>query len=313
MQAEGALPVGNGIFEVTGKAERGAALEQGIEGRGFMDRYVAQVEEAAAFLRTRLPAMPEVCMMLGTGLGGVADALEVSWRADYGQIPYFPVSTAPEHAGRLLVGRIGKTRLAIFQGRFHFYEGYSTKRLTFPVRVMARLGVKVMIGVNAAGGLNLDFAPGDIMVIRDHINLIPDNPLRGPNVDEWGPRFPDMSAAYTPGLRRAIHEAGARQGISLREGVFVAVPGPSLETPAETRFLRLAGADAVAMSLVPEVIVAVHAGMKCLGISIIANVNDPDNFRPILIEDVVAQAEKAERRLEALLVAFLEDFPVWSE
>ncbi len=278
-----------------------------------MDRYVAQVDEAVAFLRARLPVLPDICLMLGTGLGGLAGALDVGWESGYGEIPYFPVSTAPEHAGRLLVGRIGNATLALFQGRFHFYEGYSTRRLTFPLRVMAGLGVRIMIGVNAAGGLNLDFSSGDIMVIRDHINLIPENPLRGPNVDTWGPRFPDMSAAYAPGLRRAIHAVGASKGISLREGVFVAVPGPSLETPAETRFLRLMGADAVAMSLVPEVIVAVHAGMRCLGISVIANVNDPEDFRPIMIEDVVAQAKKAEGRLERLLVAFLEDFPTWNE
>ena len=174
---------------------------------------------------------------------------------------------------------------------------------------MASLGARVLIGCNAAGGLDLSFRSGDIMVIQDHINLIPDNPLRGHNLEAWGPRFPDMSRAYSPRLRREMEEAARELGMELRSGVFVCVPGPSLETPAETRFLRRMGADAVAMSLVPEVIVAVHAGMEVLGLSIIANVNDPDHFQPILIEDVIAQARRAEERLERLLTRFLRRYP----
>ena len=278
-----------------------------------MEEYVSRVNETVGFLKERLPFLPDVCLMLGTGLGGVAEAMEVAWASPYDDIIHFPVSTAPEHAGRLLVGTIGGTGVALFQGRFHYYEGYSTRELTFPVRVMAGLGVKVLVGCNAAGGLNLDFSPGDLMIIKDHINLIPDNPLRGPNNDEWGPRFPDLSEAYTGSLRAKVMEIATRRGIPAREGVFVAVPGPSLETPAVTRFLRLIGADAVAMSLVPEVIVAVHAGMKVLGISVVANINDPDNFQPILIEDVVKQAKMAEERLEQLLIDLLEEQTLWNE
>ncbi len=270
--------------------------------------YVLKVNQAMEFLRDRLPFVPTVSLMLGTGLGGLADAMETGLVLEYGQIPHFPVSTAPEHAGKLHIGRIGNTKCALFQGRFHFYEGYSARQLTLPVRVMALLGSKVLITCNAAGGLNLDFESGDLMLIKDHINLIPESPLRGVNIDSWGPRFPDMSKAYNKDLRELARRVGASSGILLREGVFVAVPGPQLETPAETRYLRLIGADAVAMSLVPEVITAVHGGMKVLGISVIANVNNPDDFNPILIEDVIVQAQKAEARLERLLVGILTEF-----
>jgi purine-nucleoside phosphorylase len=274
-----------------------------------MDSYRNKVEEALKFLEKRLPFRPTVTIMLGTGLGGLAEAMEVDLSMPYTDIPNFPVSTAPEHAGNLLVGRVGGTRCALFQGRFHYYEGYSTRKLTLPVRVMSLAGSKVLVACNASGGLNLNFEAGDLMLIRDHINLIPDNPLRGENVDDWGPRFPDLSHAYSQELRQLARSVGGSFGILLREGVFVCVPGPSLETPAETRYLRLIGADAVAMSLVPEVIVARHAGMDVLGISVIANVNDPDNFRPILIEDVVAQARKTEKNLERLLQGLLMEYP----
>jgi purine-nucleoside phosphorylase len=277
-----------------------------------MEQYVAAVEETVSFFQRELPWAPDVCLMLGTGLGGIAQEMDVAWKASYGDIPNFPVSTSPEHAGKLIVGEIGNARVVLFQGRFHFYEGYRIRELTFPVRVMGGLGAKVLIGCNATGGLNLDFSSGDLMLITDHINLIPDNPLRGSNIDRWGPRFPDLSKTYSVTLRKKIGQVAEKLGMALREGIFVAVPGPSLETPAETRALRMIGADAVAMSLVPEVIVAVHAGMEVLGISVIANVNDPDNFQPILIEDIIAQAHKAEHRLERLLVAFLKEHFKWN-
>lgn len=273
-----------------------------------MQSYRKKVEGALAFLEKRLPFRPSVTIMLGTGLGGLVDAMDVKLSLFYEEIPEFPVSTAPEHAGKLFVGRIGDTRCAVFQGRFHHYEGYSAKKLTLPVRVMALAGSKALIACNAAGGLNLNFASGDLMLIRDHINFVPDNPLRGKNIVEWGPRFPDLSHAYSKEFRQLARSVGSSLGILMREGVFVCVPGPSLETPAETRFLRLIGADAVAMSLVPEVIVARHAGMGVLGISVIANVNDPDNFRPILIEDVVARARKSDKNLERLLQGFLMEY-----
>ncbi|OPL12163.1 MAG: purine-nucleoside phosphorylase [delta proteobacterium ML8_D] len=272
-----------------------------------MEKYAAAVDETVNFFQRDLPWVPDICLMLGTGLGGMASAMDVAWNKLYEDIPNFPLSTSPDHAGRLLAGRIGNAKVVLFQGRFHFYEGYSTRELTFPVRVMAGLGTKLLIGCNAAGGLNLDFSSGDLMLITDHINLIPENPLRGPNMEKWGPRFPDLSRAYSIDLRKKVVQTARELGMPLREGVFVAVPGPSLETPAETRFLRLIGADAVAMSLVPEVIVAVYSGMEVLGISVIANVNDPGNFQPILIEEVIAQAHNAEHRLERLLVAFLKE------
>ncbi len=268
-------------------------------------QYVKEVEEAASFLDRQIKRRPDVVVMLGTGLGGVAQALDGAETIPYGQIPNFPASTAPEHQGNLVWGEMDGLSVAIFQGRFHYYEGYSARRLTLPLRAMSLMGARIFIGCNAAGGLDLDFNSGDLMLIRDHINLIPDNPLRGPNNDRWGERFPDMSKAYDPELRQKAKVVGRGLGITLTEGVFVAVPGPSLETPAETRYLRMIGADAVAMSLVPEVIVARHAGMRVLGISVIANVNDPDDFSPILIEEVIENAQKAERRLGRLLTGIL--------
>ncbi len=271
-----------------------------------MNDYWKQVEEARAFLEDKGIPGPQVVIMLGTGLGGVREALIQSLAIPYGEIPNFPVSTSPEHSGVLHFGEICGKRVALFEGRFHYYEGYSAQKLTLPVRVMALMGAKVLIASNATGGLDLSFSTGDLMLIKDHINLIPDNPLRGPNVDEWGERFPDMSKAYSERLRGLAREVAHALDMELREGVFVAVPGPSLETPAETRYLRMIGADAVAMSLVPEVIVAVHAGMEVLGISVIANVNNPDAFEPILIEDVVRGAKRAEKDLQRLILGLFE-------
>ena len=272
-----------------------------------MNNYFQKVIEAREFLKKRIPFEPTVTLMLGTGLGGLVEKMDVGLELDYKDVPHFPVSTAPDHKGRLFIGRIGGTRCALFQGRFHYYEGYSTKELTLPVRVMSLLGSKILIACNAAGGLNLNFESGDLMLIKDHINLIPESPLRGENWEEWGPRFPDMSRAYSRRLRELSRSVAASLGILLREGVFVAVPGPQLETPAETRYLRHIGADAVAMSLVPEVIVAVHASMKVLGISVIANVNNPDDFEPIYIEDVIEEAQRAEVRLSRVLEGLLTE------
>ncbi|WP_022852562.1 purine-nucleoside phosphorylase [Thermodesulfatator atlanticus] len=269
--------------------------------------YRQKVEIARDFLEKKFPYFPKIVMILGTGLSGAAEEIEKDLVIPYQEIPHFPRSTVESHKGQLVVGKLCGVPICAFQGRFHFYEGYSTKELTFPLRVLSLLGTKFLIISNAAGGLNLSFSPGDLMLISDHINLIPDNPLRGENYDEWGPRFPDLSEAYSKRLRhlaRAVAEE-----IPLREGVYVAVPGPSLETPAETRFLRLIGADAVGMSTVPEVIVAKHAGMEILGISVIANVNDPDNFSPILLEDVIANAQKAEKKLVGLVKRFLKAIP----
>ncbi|NPA48458.1 MAG: purine-nucleoside phosphorylase [Thermodesulfobacteria bacterium] len=262
--------------------------------------YRQKVEIARDFLKREIVRPPEIVLVLGTGLSGVAEEIEAEAIIPYEEIPHFPRSTVESHRGRLVVGKLSGHRVAAFQGRFHYYEGYSTKEVTFPIRVMALLGARILIISNAAGGLDLSYQPGDLMLIADHINLIPENPLRGPNVEEWGPRFPDLSEAYSKRLRILAREASGSPPY-LREGVYVAVPGPSLETPAETRFLRLIGADAVGMSTTPEVIVANHAGLEVLGISVIANVNDPDNFQPILLEDVIANAQKAEGRLVELV------------
>ena len=272
-----------------------------------------QINASLAYFKREIPLMPDVCLMLGTGLGGVAKAMDIAWSKEFKDIPNFPVSTSPAHAGRLLAGTINGTKTALFQGRFHYYEGYSASALALPVQVVALLGAKLLIACNAAGGLNPAFSSGDIMLIKDHINFIPDNPLRGTNIDAIGPRFPDMSQTYNKDTRRKVMKLAGELGIALKEGVFAAVSGPSLETPAETRFLRMAGADAVAMSLVPEVIAAAHAGMTIVGLSVIANVNDPDNFRPILIEDVIEQAGRAEGRLEQLIVSILKEWRDWKE
>jgi purine-nucleoside phosphorylase len=264
--------------------------------------YQQQAEEAAAFLRERLPVPPAVLIQLGTGLGGIARAMTDSISIPYADIPHFPRSTVTSHAGNLVCGTLAGKPAALLQGRFHCYEGYSACEVGFPVRVLSLLGVKTAIITNASGGLNPAWRPGMIMVFQDHLNLLPDNPLRGPNVDTWGPRFPDLSQPYSPELRTLAEAAARRLGLNeVCSGVYVCIPGPSLETPAETRMLRLLGADAVGMSSVPEVITAVHGGLRVLGLSVIANVNNPDNLAPILIEDIVAAAQRAEPRLQQLV------------
>jgi len=270
------------------------------------DRYTKKVERAYAFLKNIAPFPPKVVITLGTGLTELTNLVERVLVVPYKKIPNFPRSTVETHAGELVFGLLGKVEVAMLSGRFHYYEGYSAKELTLPLRVLTLFKPEVYLATNSAGGLNLDFRPGDLMVIRDHINLIPDNPLRGLNHELWGPRFPDLSSAYDPELRRLIKGVSAELGMSLQEGVYVAVPGPSLETPAETRFLRMIGADAVGMSTVPEVIVANHAGLKVLAISVISNVNDPDNFKPILFEEVVAASKRASQALSQLVYRFLQ-------
>ena len=270
-----------------------------------MEQFRQEVETCATFLRERLPLLPEIVIQLGTGLGELADALEDAVSIPYAELPHFPRSTVQSHSGNLVVGKIGGRGVAILQGRFHHYEGYSARRVGFPIRVMAELGARTALITNASGGLNPDFQPGELMLARDHINLLPDNPLRGPNVDAWGPRFPDCSQPYNEHLRHALRESAAALDIPLREGVYICVPGPSLETPAETRFFRQIGADAIGMSSVPEVLTALHAGMRVAMISVIANVNNPDNFAAIRLEDIIAAAQAAEPRLRRLILHFL--------
>ncbi len=270
------------------------------------DDFYQKVKESFEFLKERSPFSPDIIITLGTGLSGLAEACEKDLVIPYERIPHFPRSTVETHTGELIFGKLSGKKVALFRGRFHYYEGYSAKTLTFPLRVLTLFKPRIYLVSNAAGGLNLSFKSGDLMLIKDHINLIPDNPLRGINFEEWGPRFPDMSRAYDEELRTLFKKVASSLGEEIKEGVYVAVPGPSLETPAETRFLRMIGADAVGMSTVPEVIVAVHAGLRVLGVSVIANVNDPDNFQPILFEEVVKASQAAEKRLTRLITEFLK-------
>jgi purine-nucleoside phosphorylase len=273
-----------------------------------MNLYRQQVEEAVSFLRSRLPAAPEILIQLGTGLGGLANAMEEGITIPFADIPNFPCSTVSSHAGNLACGRLAGKQVAILQGRFHFYEGYSAREVGFPIRVLSLLGVKTAIITNASGGLNTAWSAGTIMVFRDHINQLPDNPLRGANNDEWGDRFPDLSQPYSPVLQQlALRAADKLAYPEVVAGTYICIPGPSLETPAETRMLKLWGADAVGMSSIPEIITAVHAGLQVLGLSVVANVNDPDNFTPILLDDIVAAAGRAEPRLQKLIVTIIEE------
>ncbi len=268
-----------------------------------MEEHQRQVEQCVSFLSEVVPFSPDIVIQLGTGLGNFGDTIKRTFSLPYSDIPHFPQSTVASHKGNLILGHLGDKKVAVLQGRFHFYEGYSTKEVTFPIRVLSLLGAKTLILTNAAGGLNPLFLPGSIMVMRDHLNFLGENPLRGPNVDNWGPRFPDFSTPYHPGLIKLALDSASRCKIdSVISGVYVCIPGPSLETPAETRWLRECGADAVGMSSVPESIVAKHAGMDVLGLSVVSNVNDPDHFEPIILEDIIATAEAMEAKLESLLI-----------
>lgn len=265
-----------------------------------------RVAEAAAAVRDRFDRTPEVAIILGTGLGRLGAEIETAVSIEYADIPNFPLSTVESHAGRLLCGTLaGKTVIAM-QGRFHRYEGYSLQQVTFPVRVLRALGAETLVVSNACGGMNPLWNAGDLMLIADHINLLGDNPLVGPNDDRLGPRFPDMSDAYDARLRTVARNVALERGIPLREGVYVAVSGPNLETRAEYRFLRAIGADVVGMSTVPEVIVAVHAGMRVLGVSIITDMCLPDNLEPATVEKIIAVANGAEPKLTRLVAGVLE-------
>jgi purine-nucleoside phosphorylase len=265
-----------------------------------------RVERAADVVRSRFSRRPDAAIILGTGLGGLAAAIEVEATVEYADIPGFPLSTVESHAGRLLCGTLSGKTVVAMQGRFHRYEGYSLSQVTFPVRVLRALGADTLVVSNACGGMHPLWAPGDLMLIADHINLLGDNPLIGPNDDRLGPRFPDMSEPYDGPLRAIARAVATALLLTLREGVYVAVPGPNLETRAEYRFLRSLGADVVGMSTVPEVIVAVHAGMRVLGISIITDRCLPDALEPANIEQIIAVASGAEPNLTALVCGVVE-------
>jgi purine-nucleoside phosphorylase len=270
-----------------------------------MRRLLAKVNESVAFLEMETELRPPIAVVLGTGLGGLADKIVAAAVIPYKNVPNFPVSTVASHEGRLIFGSLGGKTLVAMQGRFHLYEGYEAKDVTFPIRVMAAMGVKTLLISNAAGGLDLSFKAGDLMLIKDHINLTGQNPLRGENVEEWGPRFPDMTEPYSRRLINLARKAAKDLGIKIHEGVYVGVSGPSMETAAETRFLRIIGADAVGMSTIPEVIAAVHAGLQVLGLSVITNVNAPDNYQPAPLEQVIATAKGAEPTLVRLVEEIL--------
>jgi purine-nucleoside phosphorylase len=264
------------------------------------------VSAASAVIRARADRAPEVAIVLGTGLGGLAREIDVEATIPYSDIPGFPLSTVESHEGRLLLGTLGGKSVVAMQGRFHRYEGYTLRQVTFPVRVLRALGAHTLVVSNACGGMNPLWAPGDLMLIADHINLLGDNPLIGANDDRLGVRFPDMSEPYDAPLRALARSVAVDSGIVLREGVYVAVPGPNLETRAEYRMLRTLGADVVGMSTVPEVIVAVHAGMRVLGLSIITDQCLPDALEPADVATIIATAGRAEPRLTALVRGVLE-------
>jgi len=265
-----------------------------------------QVQAAAAAVRGRTALRPDVAIILGTGLGGLAREMAVAAEIGYRDIPGFPLSTVETHAGKLILGHLGGRTVVAMQGRFHRYEGYDLRQVTFPVRVLHALGAGTLVVSNACGGMNPLWSPGDLVLLSDHINLLGDNPLVGPNDDRLGPRFPDLSAPYDPALRELARAVALELGIVLREGVYVAVPGPNLETRAEYRMLRAMGADVVGMSTVPEVIVAAHEGMRTVGVSIITDQCLPDALEPADIGRIIATAGKAEPSLTRLIATLVE-------
>ncbi len=270
-----------------------------------MDRYKKLVEIAANFIQKQIDAPPRMAFLTGTGLGNSIASMEISHTLPYSDIPHFPISTVESHAGQLRFGTLSDVPLMVMQGRFHLYEGYSPLAVTFPIRVMQALGIEILIISNASGGLNLDFSPGDIMVITDHINLTGENPLIGPNINEWGIRFPDMTQVYDPRLIDLTLQCKMTPKITLRQGVYAGLKGPSLETPAETRYLKTIGADAVGFSTVMEAITAVHAGMKILGLATITNINNPDAPEKATLEEIIDVADSAAIGLNLLLKALL--------
>jgi purine-nucleoside phosphorylase len=265
-----------------------------------------QVQEAKKVIQARWQGKPRIGIILGTGLGGLTEDIKADLSLAYGDIPHFPQSTVESHAGRLVGGTLGGKQVVAMEGRFHFYEGYTLKQITFPVRVMKALGCEILIVSNACGGMNPQWAKGDIMLIEDHINLLGDNPLIGKNDERLGIRFPDMCHPYDQELLGLAQKIALEEKIVCQKGVFVAVPGPNLETRAEYRFLRNIGADVVGMSTVPEVIVGVHANLRILGLSVITDQCLPDALEPAVLADIIAVANKAEKKLRVLVRRVVE-------
>jgi len=268
-----------------------------------------QIQEAVAAIRSRWSGTPHVGIILGTGLGDLADEIENATSVDYADIPHFPVSTVTSHAGKLHCGTFGGRPVMVMQGRFHYYEGYSMQQITFPVRVMKAMGCEILIVSNAAGGLNPQHSKGDIMLIEDHINMMGDNPLIGPNDDRLGDRFPDMCYPYDRDLLALARKVALREGIVAQQGVFVALSGPCLETRAEYRFLRQIGADVVGMSTVPEVIVGVHARLRILGMSAITDMCLADALQPVSLPEIIEVANHSGAKMRTLVRKLLEELP----
>lgn len=267
-----------------------------------------QLKEAVDFLRSHGIDAPEIGVIIGTGLGAdFIKKINIKHEISYKEIPHFPVSTVEFHKGKLIYGEMSGKKILAMQGRMHFYEGYTMQQITFPVRVMKLLGIKNLLISNAAGNINLSWKKGDLMLIDDHINLLPGNPLIGKNMDELGPRFPDMSRPYNIELNNKLQQIAKKKGIILNKGVYAAVMGPNLETRAEYRFLKTIGADVVGMSTIPEVIVANHMSLPCCAISVLTDDCDPDNLQPVSIEDIIAIAGKAEVKLTELFTALIDE------
>ncbi len=255
------------------------------------------IKEVAAFLQHKGITSPDTGIVLGTGLGKLVSEIDVELAIDYTDIPHFPVSTVESHKGRLIYGNLEGHKVLAMQGRFHIYEGYTLQQVTLPIRVMKLLGVKRLLLSNAAGAITKTYQKGDLMMLDDHINLLPANPLTGANINEFGPRFPDMSCPYSPVINHLMESAAQKLNITLHKGVYAVVAGPNLETRAEYRYLGMIGADVVGMSTVPEVIIANHMGLPCAAVSVITDLCDPDNLVPAKLEDILETAGKAEIKL----------------
>jgi purine-nucleoside phosphorylase len=266
-----------------------------------MSELIPKIKETVDVIRNKVTGDFPVGIILGTGLGGLVKEIKIENQFDYGELPHFPLSTVESHNGKLIFGTIGDKKVVAMQGRFHYYEGYSMQQITYPVRVMKFLGVNILLVSNACGGMNPQFSRGDIMIMTDHINLLGDNPLIGKNEEELGPRFPDMSEPYSNELIKIAEKAALDNKVKIQKGVYIAVPGPNLETKAEYRFLRATGADVVGMSTVPENIVANHMGMKVLGISIITDECFPDFLKPVNVDEIIATAMGAEPKMTLIM------------
>jgi purine-nucleoside phosphorylase len=266
-----------------------------------LNRHIEAVHEAATFLKSTLASIPQTAVITGTGLAEAIGPIDAASILPYSDIPHFPVSTVVSHSGQLTAGRVDDCPVMVMQGRVHLYEGYSPREVTFPIRVMQVLGVRHLILCNAAGGINLSFSEGDLMVVSDHINLSGENPLVGPNDERLGPRFPDMTAVYDRTLQQLLRRCADRLGVSVRSGVYAGLKGPSLETPSEIRYLKTIGADAVGFSTVMEAITAVHAGMRVAGVSTITNINDPDRPASASVEAIIAVAKRTAPVLNRLI------------